>query len=91
MKDFEQFITDEMLAAYLDGNAIPIEKNIIENNINNDEFQEILDIVSDIKDHPEIVEKAEGIDCDIPYLEVSPESLFQELKKEIDKPNNNII
>ena len=91
MKDLDQFITDEMLAAYIDGNAMPIERNIIEKYINNEEFQEILDIVSDIKDNPEIVEKTEGIDCDMPDLDVSPESLFQELKKEIDKPNNNII
>jgi len=92
MKNLDQFITDEMLAAYIDGNAMPIEKNIIEEYINNEEFQEILDIVSDIKDNPEIVENTEGLNNEIPdNIEEYTESLLHELKKGIEKTDNNNI
>lgn len=92
MKDLDQFVTDEMLAAYIDGNAIPIEKNIIEEYINNEEFQEILDIVSDIKYNPEIVEKIERMNYEMPdNKEEFSESLLHELKKGIEKTDNNNI
>lgn len=92
MKDLDQFVTDETLAAYIDGNAFPIERNIINNLSNNEELQEILGIVSDINNNPEIVEKTEGIYYKIPdNIEDLSESLLHELKKGIEKTNNNNI
>lgn len=92
MKDLDQFVTDETLAAYIDGNAFPIERNIINNLSNNEELQEILGIVSDINNNPEIVEKTEGIYYKIPdNIEDFSESLLHELKKGIEKTNNNNI
>ena len=49
-------VSDETLAAFIDGNAIPLEKQIIGNYLGNDELRELLEIVSDIKTNPELFE-----------------------------------
>lgn len=52
MIDFLKFndnITDEMLAAYIDGNATEEENSLIENSISSDEMlSEVVDVVNDI-------------------------------------------
>lgn len=59
MMDWNEHISDEALAAFIDGNAIPIEKYIIGNYLGNEELQELLEIVSDIKTNPELIEMNE--------------------------------
>ena len=47
-KDFNEKISDEMLAAYIDGNATPEESSLIESTLDNDNLlTESLDIVND--------------------------------------------
>ena len=89
MDSFDKFISDEMLAAYIDGNAIPLEGNIIDDYLNNGELQELLEIVTDIKANSELIEIGEdfkGETSDVLENE-NPDSPLQELKKN----NNNII
>lgn len=59
MMDWNEHISDEALAAFIDGNATPLEKYIIGNNLGNDELQELLEIVSDVKTNPELFEMNE--------------------------------
>lgn len=48
--DVGENISDEILAAYIDGNATPEESRIIENAINSDGMlSEIVDVANDIK------------------------------------------
>ena len=47
-KDFNENISDEMLAAYIDGNATPFESSLIESTLDVDNFlSESLDIAND--------------------------------------------
>ena len=64
MDNFDNFISDEMLAAYIDGNAYPIERNLVEEHIENENMCEILDIISDIESNPELGESIENIPLD---------------------------
>ena len=92
MKDLDQFITDEMLAAYLDGNAIPLEKNIIGSYIESDELQELLEIVSDIKTNPELIDSGENLHLEIPdKLFEETDSPLQAIKREIDETNKHLM
>ena len=92
MTNLDEFITDEMLAAYIDGNAIPIEANIIKKHLKNEELQEVLDIVSDLKKNPEIIEGLEKISIDFPDNFFKDEEVsLQELKKDVEKPNEHIM
>lgn len=92
MKNFDNFISDEMLAAYIDGNAIPIEKNMIEEYIDCDDLQEIMEIVSDIKTSTELVESVETKGIEIPeHLFEGLDNPLQEIKKEIEGTDKYII
>ena len=92
MKDLDQFITDEMLAAYIDGNAIPIEKKIIGNYIESDELQELLEIVSDIKASPELIDSGEELQIEIPdKLLEEIDNPLQAIKREIEETNKHLM
>lgn len=95
MTDFDKYISDEMLAAYIDGNAIPIERNIIGNYCGNEDLQEVLDIVSDIEDNPELLEVGEDLQAEIPDKMFEgiekPLQNLQELRTELEIKNNKII
>lgn len=92
MDNLDNFISDEMLAAYIDGNAIPIERNIIDNSLTNEELQELLDIVSDIKANPELIDAGECLQMEIPdkLFEVEDNPL-QEIKKEAEDTDKFIM
>jgi len=92
MDNFDNFISDEMLAAYIEGNAIPIEQNIIDGYLDSDELQEVLDIVSDIKANPELIEAGEDLSVEIPdKVFEGLDNPLQELKRKIDETDNHII
>lgn len=92
MDNFDNFISDEMLAAYIEGNAIPIEQNIIDGYLDSDELQEVLDIVSDIKANPELIEAGEDLPVEIPdKVFEGLDNPLQELKRKIDETDNHII
>lgn len=82
-----------MLAAYIDGNAIPIERNIIEKFENNDNIQELIDITNNVKDYPELIEEIKEFKFEITdnsKIE-TPGSVLIELKQEIEQNNKNRI
>lgn len=92
MDNFDNFISDEMLAAYIDGNAIPIEQNIIDGYLDCDELQEVLDIVSDIKTNPELMETGEDLKTEIPdNIFEGLDNSLQELKRELEDTNKPIM
>lgn len=93
MDNIDNFISDEMLAAYIDGNAIPIERNIIEKFENNDNIQELIDITNNVKDYPELIEEIKEFKFEITdnsKIE-TPGSVLIELKQEIEQNNKNRI
>lgn len=92
MDNFDIFISDEMLAAYIDGNAIPIEDNIIGKYSDNEELQELLEIVSDIKSDPELIDSGESLQAEIPdkFFE-GIDNTLQELKQGIEDREKNIM
>lgn len=93
MDNIDNFISDEMLAAYIDGNAIPIERNIIEKFENNDNIQELIDITNNVKDYPELIEEIKEFKFEITdnsKIE-TPGSVLIELKQEIEQNNKKRI
>lgn len=92
MDNFDNYISDEMLAAYIDGNAIPIEQNIIDTYLDCDELQEVLDIVSDIKMNPELIEAGEDLKTEIPdNIFEGLNNPLQELKHESEDTDKRIM
>lgn len=92
MNNFDNFISDEMLAAYIDGNTISIENNIIGEYLDDGELQEVLDIVSDIKANPEIIESVEYKEGEIPeHFFEGLENPLQEIRKEIEDTGKHIM
>ena len=83
MDSIDKYISDEMLAAYIDGNAIPVEASIIEKYLHDDDLQELLDIVQDIKSNPECLEKGEYLKAEFPDDVINGVSLEQ-LKKSVE-------
>lgn len=63
-------ISDEMLAAYIDGNATEEERSLIENSFGSDEMlSEVVDVVNDIN-------SVENENCDWPLLDNGEESIY---------------
>lgn len=92
MSDLDKLFPDEMLAAYIEGNATPIEKNIIDEYLNMDDLVEVLDIVSDIKTSPELLESGEILDAEnVDSVISNTEPTLQELKHEIENKNQHIM
>ena len=92
MDSFDKFISDEMLAAYIDGNAIPIEENIINSYLDNNELQELTEIVSEITNSPEILDLGELLSSEIPdkYFD-SIDNPLQNIKRNIEDMGNLIL
>ena len=92
MDNFDDFISDEMLAAYIDGNAIPIEENIIGSYSDNEELQELLEIISDIKSSPELIDSGESLQAEIPdKLFEGQDNPLEELKRSIEETDKNVM
>ena len=84
-------ISDEMIAAYIDGNATHLESNIIENLSKNDDFQEVADISLDCKDS-EIIESVEPVDmAEILGQYIASVEIFSELKKDLDSEHSDNV
>lgn len=92
MKYLDQFITDEMLAAYIDGKVIPIERNIIESFSDNDDLQELLDIVCDIKTNPELIDSGENLQAEIPdKLFEGQDNPLEEIKRNVEETDKHVM
>ena len=89
---FNENISDEMLAAYIDGNAIPIEKNIIGNYSNDERLQELLEMVSDINANPELIDAGEYLQGEIPdKLFEAIGNPLQEIKRETEETDKYLM
>jgi predicted anti-sigma-YlaC factor YlaD len=92
MLDFDKFLTDEMLAAYIDNNATPIEKNIIEEHLQREELQEMLDIVSDLNAFPELLLFDDQIKTEVSdKINNQVEDSLQELQKQIEDTDIQVM
>lgn len=92
MIDFDKLFTDEMLAAYIDGKATPIEKSIIEEHLSHEEMLEVLDVVSDVNAFPELLFLDENIKTEMLDIEQNdPDRIFQHLQKLIEDTDERIM
>ena len=84
MTNMNDYISDEMLAAYIDGTSTPLENMIIEQQLDDENLRETIEIASeyeetDVMDNIEAIDITKTIDD---YLK--PFEDFKELKDNID-------
>jgi hypothetical protein len=93
MKNNFNNISDEMLAAYIDGNATPLECLIIDNAINDEDITEVVDIISDIQNNPELLEEKGCSESEVIEEPLNKIDQFNELKRQLNKglDNNTIM
>lgn len=91
MFDEENNVSDEMLAAYIDGNSSPIENLLIADFLPNESAKEILDLSADCKNE-KLISNVEPISfSDIVGEFVRPFKDYEELKDNIDTLDNSGI
>lgn len=91
MNDDAMKISDEMLAAYLDGNSIPLERLLIDESLTDESTREVLELVADCK-NAEALEQVESIPMeDIVERLTRPFHEYEELKSGLDQPKNDPI
>lgn len=92
MIDFDKLFTDEMLAAYIDGEATPLEKSIIEGHLSHEDMQEMLDIVSDIQTFPESLWMNENMKTEaLDSRHNDFDRTLQELQKHIEDTDERVM
>lgn len=84
MTNMNDYISDEMLAAYIEGTSSPLENMIIEQQLDDEKLRETIEIASeyeetDVMDNIEAIDITKTIDD---YLK--PFEDFKELKDNID-------
>ena len=84
MTNMNDYISDEMLAAYIEGTSTPLENMIIEQQLDDEKLREAIEIASeyegtDVMDNIEAIDITKTIDD---YLK--PFEDFKELKDNID-------
>lgn len=84
MTNMNDYISDEMLAAYIEGTSTPLENMIIEQQLDDENLRETIEIASeyeetDVMDNIEAIDITKTIDD---YLK--PFEDFKELKDNID-------
>lgn len=84
MTNMNDYISDEMLAAYIEGTSTPLENMIIEQQLDDEKLRETIEIASeyeetDVMDNIEAIDITKTIDD---YLK--PFEDFKELKDNID-------
>lgn len=84
MTNMNDYISDEMLAAYIEGTSTPLENMIIEQQLDDEYLRETIEIASeyeetDVMDNIEAIDITKTIDD---YLK--PFEDFKELKDNID-------
>lgn len=84
MTNMNDYISDEMLAAYIDGTSTPLENMIIEQQLDDENLRETIEIASefeetDVMDNIEAIDITKTIDD---YLK--PFEDFKELRDNLD-------
>lgn len=91
MTNINDYISDEMLAAYIDGTSTPLESTLVEQQLSDENIQEVIDLVSDSADQ-DFMQNVEPIDFTSMidnYLK--PIEEYQELKADIDSSPDDIV
>ena len=91
MTNMNDYISDEMLAAYIEGTSTPLENMIIEQQLDDEKLRETIEIASeyeetDVMDNIEAIDISKTIDD---YLK--PFDDFKELKKDIDNGSEDVV
>ena len=85
MTNINNYISDEMLAAYIDGTCTPLENTLVEQQLCDENIQEVIDLVSDSanQDFMQNVEPIDFASTIDNYLK--PIEEYQELKADVDR------
>ena len=84
MTNMNDYISDEMLAAYIEGTSTPLENMIIEQQLNDENIRETIEIASEY-DEADVMDNIEAIDISKTIDDYfKPFEDFKELKDNID-------
>lgn len=85
------YISDEMLAAYIDGTSTPLENMLIEQQLNDENIRETIELASEINE-ADIMEGIESIDISKTIDDfLKPFEDFKELKEDIDDGSKDTV
>lgn len=91
MTNMNDYISDEMLAAYIEGTSTPLENMIIEQQLNDENIRETIEIASEY-DEADVMDKIEAIDISKTIDDyLKPFDDFKELKKDIDNGSEDVV
>jgi hypothetical protein len=85
------YISDEMLAAYIEGTSTPLENMIIEQQLDDEKLRETIEIASEY-DEADVMDNIEAIDISKTIDDyLKPFDDFKELKKDIDNGSEDVV
>ena len=91
MTNTNDYISDEMLAAYIDGTSTPLENTLVEQQLSDENIQEVIDLVSDSADQ-DFMQNVEPIDfASMIDNYLKPIEEYQELKADVDRGPDDMI
>lgn len=91
MTNMNDYISDEMLAAYIEGTSTPLENMIIEQQLNDENIRETIEIASEY-DEADVIDNIEAIDISKTIDDyIKPFDDFKELKKDIDNGSEDVV
>jgi hypothetical protein len=91
MTNMNDYISDEMLAAYIEGTSTPLENMIIEQQLNDENICETIEIASEY-DEADVMDNIEAIDISKTIDDyLKPFDDFKELKKDIDNGSEDVV
>lgn len=91
MTNMNDYISDEMLAAYIEGTSTPLENMIIEQQLNDENIRETIEIASEY-DEADVMDNIEAIDISKTIDDyLKPFDDFKELKKDIDNGSEDVV
>ena len=91
MTNMNDYISDDMLAAYIDGTSTPLENMLIEQQLNDENIRETIELASEINE-ADIMEGIESIDISKTIDDfLKPFEDFKELKEDIDNGSKDTV
>lgn len=91
MTNMNDSISDEMLAAYIEGTSTPLENMIIEQQLNDENIRETIEIASEY-DEADVMDNIEAIDISKTIDDyLKPFDDFKELKNDIDNGSEDVV
>ena len=91
MTNMNDYISDEMLAAYIEGTSTPLENMIIEQQLNDENIRETIEIASEY-DEADVMDNIEAIDISKTIDDyLKPFDDFKELKNDIDNGSEDVV